>query len=279
MDSDNNQSENPQTTIAKKTNGEKMAIPIAIVLAGLLIAGSLYLVAKEKTTPTSTNNPSNQDQPTFSIPPVSDSDHILGNPEASVVLVEYSDLECPYCKDFHKTATELLGTYGKSGEFAWVYRHFPLQEIHPNAPVLALISECIATLSTEAMFWNFIDTVFAGPVEERFDLARIPTLIAEYGITNTSMENCQNAEDSPQKKRVTQDVSDALASKGRGTPHNVLIAKEGWNNEVVTYVTELIESGQVPPEALIFSSNGKHLVVEGAFPRQVFDAILTAQLH
>src|SRR3989344_7899897 len=60
-----------------------------------------------------------------------DADHLRGNADAKVFLVEYSDLECPFCAQFHETAKQLIDEY--DGRVAWIYRHFPLDSIHPNA--------------------------------------------------------------------------------------------------------------------------------------------------
>lgn len=93
------------------------------------------------------------------IPEITAEDHVRGNPNASVKLIEYSDYECPYCKSFHPTAQRLMTEY--EGQIAWVYRHFPLDRIHPNARPAAIASECIADLAGEDAFWEFTDMVFA----------------------------------------------------------------------------------------------------------------------
>ncbi|MDH3282605.1 MAG: DsbA family protein, partial [Gammaproteobacteria bacterium] len=57
-------------------------------------------------------------------------DHIRGNPSAPVTLIEYSDFECPFCKKFHATAKKVLDE--SRGQVKWVYRHFPLDQLHPG---------------------------------------------------------------------------------------------------------------------------------------------------
>ena len=92
--------------------------------------------------------------------PVSkDSDHIRGNPAAPVTLVEYSDFECPFCKRFHTTAKRLVDESG--GRVKWVYRHFPLDELHPvKARQEAVASECAAELGGNDAFWKFADRLY-----------------------------------------------------------------------------------------------------------------------
>jgi protein-disulfide isomerase len=91
------------------------------------------------------------------IPPVSEADHMMGNSSAQVYLIEYSDLQCPYCQKFHPTATQIKEEYD---QLAWVYRHFPLDSIHPKARPAALASECVTELGGNEAFWKFVGEVF-----------------------------------------------------------------------------------------------------------------------
>ena len=123
---------------------EKLAIPFAILVAGGLIAGALYysnLKTAELQQKALQAQHAEKDT-TGEMRPLSSEDHILGNPKADVVIVEYSDLECPYCKLFQPTLQRVMDEYGKDGKVAWVYRHFPIDSLHPKAPKEAEASEC-----------------------------------------------------------------------------------------------------------------------------------------
>lgn len=85
-------------------------------------------------------------------------DHIVGNPNAPIVIVEYSDSDCPYCQKFHATMHQIKDAYGD--KVAWVYRHFPLDNLHPKARMEAEASECVAKLSDDATFWKYLDAMF-----------------------------------------------------------------------------------------------------------------------
>ncbi len=85
-------------------------------------------------------------------------DHINGYANAPVVIVEYSDSDCPYCKAFHTTLHQLQNKYGN--QIAWVYRHYPLDSLHPKARMEAQASECVAKLSDNATFWKYLDSMF-----------------------------------------------------------------------------------------------------------------------
>ena len=69
---------------------------------------------------------------------VSDDDHKRGS--GTVYVIEYSDLECPFCKQFHSTLQDMMVEY--EGKVVWVYRHFPLDMLHPKARAEAAATEC-----------------------------------------------------------------------------------------------------------------------------------------
>ncbi len=85
-------------------------------------------------------------------------DHIKGNSSLDLVIVEYSDTECPFCQRFHKSMQNIIA---KNPNVSWVYRHYPLTTIHPNAKNEALASECASIISGEKEnFWKYIDEIF-----------------------------------------------------------------------------------------------------------------------
>lgn len=88
------------------------------------------------------------------VPVLTSDDHIKGNPEAEVVLVEYSDFECPACASFYPVVKDVVNTYGSST--AVVYRHFPLPQ-HSNAKLAAYAAEAAAL---QGKFWEMHDAIF-----------------------------------------------------------------------------------------------------------------------
>ena len=96
----------------------------------------------------------------FTLDPVTPADHILGNPNAEVFIVEYSDLECPFCKQFHKSMLEIMSEYGAEGKVAWVYRHFPLDQLHSKARKEAEATECATELGGNDAFWEYTNKIF-----------------------------------------------------------------------------------------------------------------------
>ncbi len=83
-------------------------------------------------------------------------DHIRGNPKASIAVIEYSDFECPFCHSVHPTYQKLLEQ--NNGNVMWVYRHFPLT-FHAEAMPLAVGAECMNELGGAEAFWKFTDAV------------------------------------------------------------------------------------------------------------------------
>ncbi|PIR97817.1 MAG: hypothetical protein COT89_02815 [Candidatus Colwellbacteria bacterium CG10_big_fil_rev_8_21_14_0_10_42_22] len=88
---------------------------------------------------------------------ISPEDHIRGNVDAPITIIEYSDLECPFCQVVHPTIQSLVS---ENSDVSWVYRHLPLEAIHPSARPLAEGSECAAELGGNDAFWAFLDKVF-----------------------------------------------------------------------------------------------------------------------
>lgn len=201
----------------------KVFIPISIVVSGLIIAGAIYLTTN-KQAPVAEN----VDATELKIAPIDASDHILGNPDAEIVIVEYSDLECPYCKGFHETMKKIMDEYGPTGKVAWVYRHFPLTQIHTQAQAAAEATECVAKLGGNDKFWQFTNTLYTGAPTSLSKENLLATALS-VGINEAEFKACI-ASDYP-KQEVAKDVADgnaiAKVDKQFGTPYNILISKSG----------------------------------------------------
>jgi len=160
---------------------------------------------------------------TKAIPEVTDADHIRGSRDAKVILIEYSDYYCPFCASFHATAQKATAEYGD--DFAWVYRHFPLDTLHPNARAVAEIAECVASEAGEETFWKFTDKVYENSpatTDAALDLA------GEVGANRASVESCFN--EGKFKDKVEDQYQDGVAAGVNGTPGNFILnqAGEAW---------------------------------------------------
>ena len=94
------------------------------------------------------------------VKPVTGEDHIRGDVNASVKVIEFSDFECPFCKSFHASMKQVMQSYTKDGKVAWVYRHFPIDQLHSKARKEAQAAECAGELGGNNAFWSFADGLF-----------------------------------------------------------------------------------------------------------------------
>lgn len=163
---------------------------------------------------------------TKAIRPVSKGrDHIRGNPDAPVTLIEYSDFECPFCKSFHSTVKKVVED--SKGQVKWVYRHFPLDEIHSKARKEAAASECSAELGGNDAFWKFADRFFEVTASNnRTDIDRVlPKVARDIGLDEAKFASCLAS--GRHDGRVEEDHQNAVATGGNGTPWSVVVAKRG----------------------------------------------------
>ncbi len=210
---------------------EKIAVPIAIIIAGGLIAGALYLSNAKPATVAKTDASTTQTT-SGKIRPVSPNEHILGNPNAQILLVEYSDTECPYCKQFQLTLHQLINDYGSSGKVAWVYRYFPIAQLHPRSEKEAEAVECASQLGGETAFWKYLDEIYnVTPSNNGLDPAQLPQIAKDVGLNVNDFNNCLSSGKYAQK--ISSDVADAMQAGGNGTPFSVLInTKDGTQTPI-----------------------------------------------
>lgn len=212
----------------QNTNEQKnLMISVAIIIAGILIAGSV-IYSKGSNQPQDKKAPdvAQQQESTDAVRPISEEDHIKGNPNAQVVIVEYSDFECPFCKRFHDTMNQVMDEYGPTGKVAWVYRHFPLDQLHSKARPEAIASECASELGGEGAFWKFADRFYElTPSNDQTEASVITKIIKEIGIDAIAFTECLNS--GKYDQRVEADVANAVETGGRGTPWSIVITSSG----------------------------------------------------
>lgn len=156
--------------------------------------------------------------------PSLDLDHIYGNPDAPISLIEYSDFECPYCKRFHPTAKKVVETYG--GKVNWVYRHFPLGFHNPGAQKQAEASECAADLGGNDAFWQFTDAIYARTRAggKGFPLEKLAPLAEEIGLNGEAFQDC--LESGKHTARVKANYDEGVRAGVTGTPGSMLLHNE-----------------------------------------------------
>jgi len=106
---------------------------------------------------------------------IEENDHLLGRRDADVVLVEYADFQCPYCRRAHEALTALRAEHGE--RIALVYRHLPLSHLHPDAQAAA---EAAEAAGEAGKFWEMHDALFAN--QDRLDASALPSMAAALGM-------------------------------------------------------------------------------------------------
>lgn len=146
-------------------------------------------------------------------------DHVLGNPNAKISLIEYSDFRCPFCQRFHSTPRQLMEEYGD--DVNWVYRHFPLSSHDPEATLQASASECVAELGGNDAFWEYTDVLFTkGPA----DSASLAAAAADLGVSTSEFNECLESERHVAK--VKSDMSSGAEAGVTGTPGTIVLNNE-----------------------------------------------------
>ncbi len=178
-------------------------------------------------------------QPTPSaLKAVSDSDHVFGDKGAKVTIVEYSDIECPYCKRFHPTVAKVVEDY--KGRVNWVFRHFPLN-FHQNAQKEAEATECAAEAGGNDAFWKYLNTLFERTASggTGFALDALVPLAKELGLDEKKFKECLDS--GKYADKVNQDLSDGQAAGIQGTPGGFVMSKDGKSSVI---------EGAIPAEQL-----------------------------
>ena len=205
---------------------EKLIIPASIIVAGLIIGAAIFFSGGKETIVEVPADVQAQEQRNPEIRKVSSAtDHILGSAEADLFVVEYSDLECPFCKRYNdEVLARLVNEYGDNERISFVFRHFPLdapftQEIHPTATDEAIATECVADLAGNDAFFTYKNSLFADTSTTQLRdtdlLNKLSELAVAAGVDKTEFENCYVAGDLTQ---VTADFNDGRDNGVEGTP-------------------------------------------------------------
>ncbi len=204
-----------------------VAVPIAIVAGFSLIALAIYFSGIGKTTVSTPTVPVEQNtqtaqKPASSIKPVDETDYIRGNQNAPILIVEYSDYDCPFCKSFHETMNLIMDEYGVSGKVAWVYRQFPIAELHPNAPRLSKAALCVGEAGGNDAFWKFSDSIFMERgTNEQTNVSRLEEYATKAGVSSEAYRSCM--ESNRHEDTIANSLREASEAGIRSTPNSFVI--------------------------------------------------------
>ena len=155
--------------------------------------------------------------------------HIYGNAQARTTLIEFADLECPYCKRFHDTLRRIVDA--SEGQVNWRWRHFPLDFHNPAAGQEAMAAECVAREKGNRGFWVFIQAVLE---RTRGGGGGVPDLKAAVEAAGTPWDKvsaCMNRPDAGNP--IAEDMAKARAYEISGTPATVILDNKTGEHHLV----------------------------------------------
>lgn len=142
-------------------------------------------------------------------PSVSKNDHIQGNPNAELVIVEYGDYQCPYCGAAYPVLKELMNEFGN--EIRFVFRNFPLSEMHPYAKPAAMAAEAAGM---QGKFWEMHDAIY----EHQQNLSK-SLLIEITEQLHLNMDQFkEDIQSSELAEKIDSDFESGVISGVNGTP-------------------------------------------------------------
>lgn len=189
-------------------------IAIAIVIGSFLVAATWWLSSSPSMKVVSGGDEE------YSLTRTTDR-HLYGSNRAPITIIEFSDVECPFCARLHPTLERIVDE--SNGGVNWEYRHLPLPN-HRNAVLGAQASECVADLGSNDLFWDYLNVLLENQrvhnqdfyIQQASELG-VPTEV----FTDCLLNNERFAE------LIELDRRTALAFGGRGTPFSVIQYSDG----------------------------------------------------
>lgn len=218
MEEDKNGIENKIVKNTFENTGQKQ-IAGAIIIAGLIIAGAILLKGNEK--PSVFKEGTKPSIEKTDLKPVSKEDHINGDLDAKIIIVEYSDLECPFCKVFHQTMHQISAT---NKNVAWIYRHYPIAGLHKKAPKEAEATECAWEQGGNTAFWQYTDRVFEITTSnDGLDPLELPKIAQSIGLDVIAFNTCLKS--GKYAEKVQTSLDEGVRAGVRGTPKSFILVK------------------------------------------------------
>ncbi len=208
---------------------------IASFLIGVLITKVSYLEGNNGLTATLPTDESGAIEITGPVDVEEGHLPVLGNKDAKVTIIEFSDFQCPFCKTlFDESLAQIKKDYVNTGKAKFAYRHYPLTSIHPNAQITAEASECA---NEQGKFWEYHDQLFTYQADwETLTGEELNTKLSEYatsvGIDGAALLSCVTS--NKYADRVAEDLAAGNEIGVDGTP--------------ATFINGIRISGAVPYE-------------------------------
>lgn len=216
-------------------------IPGAIIIAGILIAGAVFYGNRGSDYAAVQQGVKQGEAPSPPVDPQSvlDSDAVLGDPNAPVTIVEFSDFQCSFCEGFFKEIEPVLrDRYIKTGKVKFMYRDFPFESLHPVAQKAAEAAECA---HEQGRFWEYHDVLFTR--QKLLSLDNLKRWAAKLKMDSAQFNQCLDS--GKYAKEVRDDFSAGVAAGVKGTPSvfvNGYFVEGFRTRETLSAIEALIET-------------------------------------
>ncbi len=216
---------------AKRLSGSfTLTTPLAIIIAAVILGSShiIYgaLAAGAGGKPVTA---------LFTGKPIDASDPIEGETDGNVFIVEYSDPECPFCITLYPALKQIRNEY--KDKVAFLYRHFPLTQIHPHALDESKAIACAQTLGGTSKFFEYMDALYG--YKSANQTTQLPStgktdLALNAGLDKIAFENC--IKQSETNTTIDASINDGVQAGVQGTPSTFILLKTKKGYEIVAMV-------------------------------------------
>lgn len=210
------------------------------------------------------SGPTDQPRSTLSLPDLTDVP-MKGNQDAPIIMIEFSDFECPFCKRFFDvTMPQLMQNWINTGKVRFYYMHFPLN-FHAKAEPSARASYCA---QKQGKFWEYHDKLFQNLQSIQNNEDGYAKLAEELGLNVQEFRECYNSQEASSK--VQRDMVESMNQGVSGTPSFlVIVSKELTTSNRVQQAAALVQ-GQVREDNMYYA-----IFFSGAYPYAQFNQLLT----
>lgn len=214
-------------TVYKQYLNAKPLLFGALIVVAFGFVGALFTKFRQGTSNLDVNPTNGSEQTTEignDIKKIGKNEPVKGDKDARYALIEYSDFECPYCKDFHEIMNNLISN---NKDFKWVYRNFPLAKIHPGATDKAIAATCVMKEGGNDKFWKFSDALFDN---QALAVSELANLAEKTGVVKSDFEKCVKNFN----KSNLSDIYDSATKIGvNATPSTLIVDTESGKAELV----------------------------------------------
>lgn len=223
-----------------------VSTPVAILVGAVLISLSILIsggaikikgfnsgAGAPANAPTQTGDTAPLPEPSIGPVKVSlDDDPVLGDKNAPVTIIEFSDYECPFCKrHYDQTHAQLKTNYIDIGKVKLVFRDLPLSFHDPMATVEAIAANCAREQGGDVAYYKYHDVMFEKTTSNGDGLTKeqLYQFASDQGLNQANFKSCVDSE--KYKDEITKDLTDAGSSGATGTPSFIIAKSTGQEIE------------------------------------------------